>query len=72
MGLGSGDGEGIGSGGRGAAGGSPITVGVYFAGASNGFMHSGHVTSRPAKSSGMLTGFMHRGQISFSTVDLYV
>jgi hypothetical protein len=40
---------------------------VYFAGASKGFMHDGHVTSRPAKSSGTLTGFMHFGQMSFST-----
>jgi hypothetical protein len=47
-----------------------MTAGVYFAGASNGFEHDGHVTSRPAKSSGIVTGFMHRGQMSFKTTAL--
>ena len=45
-----------------------MTVGVYFAGASNCFEHDGQVASRPAKSSGNVTGFMHRGQISFNVV----
>ena len=67
MGLGSGGGGGSGFGLGGAGGGSAITVGVYFAGASKTLLHDGQVISRPAKSSGTATGFMHDGQKSFGT-----
>ena len=46
---------------------SESTAGLYFSGTSKALLHEGHVNSLPVKSSGIVTGFMHLGQINLIT-----